>query len=43
MQELIRHNMVSGLKLTGTASDAQCEVCIQAKQHIEPFPKQAQQ
>ncbi|CAK5269991.1 unnamed protein product [Mycena citricolor] len=34
--------MVTGMELTSDTGMQQCIACIQGKQHVEPFPKQAQ-
>jgi hypothetical protein len=43
VKELVDKHMVTGMKIApGTHDVEQCTICIQAKQHIEPFPKEAQ-
>ena len=36
------NNLVTGLDIDETKEHSQCKVCIQGKQHVEPFPKKAE-
>ena len=35
------HNLVTGLHVNESQEPTQCIACIQAKRHVEPFPKEA--
>ena len=36
------NDLVTGLDIDETKEHSQCKVCIQGKQHVEPFPKKAE-
>ena len=39
IQKLLNGHMVEGLHIDPTSDKLDCATCIQAKQHIKPFPK----
>ncbi|HEV7736915.1 MAG TPA: reverse transcriptase domain-containing protein [Chlamydiales bacterium] len=41
VKKLKTSEMVTGMEVDETKAPTQCPACIQGKQHIEPFPKQA--
>ncbi|HEV7737029.1 MAG TPA: DDE-type integrase/transposase/recombinase [Chlamydiales bacterium] len=41
VKKLKTSKMVNGMEVDETKTPTQCPACIQGKQHVEPFPKQA--
>src|ERR1700676_4456570 len=39
LQKLLDNNMVEGLKVNMNTPKPDCVACMEAKQHVEPFPK----
>jgi hypothetical protein len=43
VKQLVDKHMVTGMKISpGSHQVEKCNICTQAKQHVEPFPKEAQ-